>query len=328
MRSEWGDSRVPIMQSQSYGEARTSLMDIRSQVEALGDSLDWSQLTPNAPSATDLLPAEVSGKDLATIYDVITAMPGFSGGALDDKTEILRHHANELIDLGDVGQLSFVDAGQAKAFWRWTRHGKSMALGIEFDSNYVSREGRVSTPSDPNIVPMGAKQYERYSEYSDLRTYARVPVGDHVIRFQEFGEALSSSEALDRSRIEEARVRTRENILRVAPSADIAFSNDELQHERHYLKKEGYDGLFAIDIPIKEVFTGELLGQGHTRTGTEDVDAALKADAVSDEQWLSFAAGNTESKGDAVGYERAAGALGRMLAGRRSSYIPRHAHRK
>jgi hypothetical protein len=300
-----------------YGEVGLGIADVRMQVEALGNGQEWQRLTPNAPSVTDMTPAEVSGADLATVYDAVMAMPGFgeslTGSAVDGKTEVVRHPANQLIDLGNAGQLSFVDAGQSKAVWRWSRGGKSMALGIEFDGNYISREGQVQMPDDPNLIPMGTKSSERYSEFSDLRTYLRIPVGDHFIKLQEFGEAPSTAAQLSHSKVEEAKLRVRGNILRAAPAADMRFTDDELKHGRHYLRKEGYDDLFVIDIPVKEVLSQDQA------IGADDMDTASEA------RWAQFATGDRERRGIPSRHGVAVGALGRVITGRSSADAPRHA---
>jgi hypothetical protein len=239
-------------------EADRNIYGVRASLESFGESYDWRSLAPNASSEADLTPREVSGKDLVAMYDAITSMPGFSESmdsdiTVDGMTGILDHKDNEFVDLGEAGQLSYIDSGQAKSVWRWHRDDKSMAVALEFDANFVSRKEGVNIPTDPRFLAVGSRKYERFFEYSDLRTYARIPAGPHMIKLQELGEPLSVMERTDQARMNGARAAARRNILRAAPTADMSISDGELQHDRHYLKKKGYSNFFAIDIPVKQV---------------------------------------------------------------------------
>lgn len=241
---------------------------VREQLGPLVESAQWQSLEANIPSETDLLPRDLSEKNMLALYDAVTTLPGFSE-ALDPEM-FVKDGANRQIDLGESGQLELVNHGVGKAVWCWKRDGKNIAVGVEFGDVAGTEETPIQIPEDPHLVPLQERQnvkrgdWDHKYEYSDLRTYARIHAdGKHVIRLQEFGEPLPSdgdiategshglapndllrSTAMDRVR------RRIHSAFGVEDWVDIGASDKELRHARHYLGKRGYDGALVIDIPV------------------------------------------------------------------------------
>lgn len=209
----------------------------------------WQNLSPNAPSPNDLLPKELNAAQLAMIGNTFlepsfATDPGLWSGLGDLPADR---------EIAGVGALEKVGSGETKACYRLTtEQGKKMAVLL---MNYGNTLG-LYTPEDPKLSQVSESPTRRLWEYSDLRTYLYIPLGDgRTVKLQEFGEEeFTSGQSMTPGLLWIAGRRALKNIA----SRQKSFiqldthTKPELSHARHYLRKDGQFMPVVIDLPVVE----------------------------------------------------------------------------
>lgn len=206
-------------------------------VEALVASERWRALQPNRLTESDALPADL-GPNVAAIVDAA------AGHAAADATEPVM--------VGD-GRLTPMTSGMAERkvpYTYTTADGKRVAVLV---LPYTPPDGG-GIHEDPNLTLVSDGPTRRVWEYSDLRTYATVPLPDgRSVRFQEHGGTTASDSMPGRipGLAGIARHRALRRIRAIPGVVGIDESTaPELRHGRHVLRKPGHFMPAVIDIPV------------------------------------------------------------------------------
>lgn len=226
-----------------------------SNIEELLRGQAWRSLTPNIyVPGHDLLPRELDGPKVGSLIDVISGDSGLSAFVQGNSVDSVSSQIPQSLTIADVGRLSFVGAGEAKLCYRLEHDGKKMAVIL---GGYDESLG-AQIPADSKLTKIARNPTQTLFEYSDLRTYAVIPLGGvRALKLQEFGEtsesASTSSFGLRTLKAIGARRSAQHYITRTLPQAVTAagsLTRAELQKPQHYLTKPGTGTVAIIDIPV------------------------------------------------------------------------------
>jgi hypothetical protein len=220
------------------------------------DSEKWRSLGPNLYSpGHDLLPQELDTDQVNSLVEAILKDPILASIHIDrNAEEVAAEVSREPIDLDEVGTLTFVGGGEAKVCYCLERDGKKMAVILQ---GYEDKLG-IQIPDDPCLTEINTTPTSRIWEYSDLRTYAMLPlVGDRAIKLQEFGESprrgyMSVLRSLTGTL---ARRSAADYIAQHLPNARLGPNTNtaiELQQPDHLLTKPGHKRGVIIDVPVED----------------------------------------------------------------------------
>lgn len=225
-------------------------------LRAVIDNEKWRSLGPNLYSpGHDLLPQELSADQVDTLVATILKEINFTDTYVEKNAEqIAEEVSREPINLGEIGVLTFVGGGEAKICYCLERDGRKMALLFQ---GYKSDIG-IQIPDDPHLTKVNEVPAQRVWEYSDLRTYAMLPLAhDRAIKLQEFGEPPNNSymSVLNSLTGVIARRAATSYIAQHLPNTQLGpgtNTSNELRQPDHLLNKPGHKRSVIIDVPVVE----------------------------------------------------------------------------
>ncbi|HZM64438.1 MAG TPA: hypothetical protein VFB59_04865 [Candidatus Saccharimonadales bacterium] len=228
-----------------------------ADLEAVTSGETWANLTPNLPTAGDLLPRDLQAEAIETIVDTLLIDEGIATGMRQQISEMdeIAPNAFDHTEIAGVGTLDKVSFGESKICYALTAgNGLKMAVLLRLYGPYSG----IQLPKDPRLSVTRATELRALWEYSDLRAYLHLPLhGGYGISLQELGEQYSRRPKLRQDVIDSAKQRVLTYIQAAPQNFDLTgggvdIIQSELAPKRHYLRKSGHDTPSVIDIPVVE----------------------------------------------------------------------------
>ncbi len=222
------------------------------QLEEMLAGPAWEALTANAPTTEDVVPQALTAEHIGRLVDSMLdpAIVGPVTGGEENQDDWAR--APISIAVPELGTLERIGYGESRICYKLTTNeGRALAVLL---GTYSATEG-LHIPEDPRLTPVAQNLIERVLTYSDLRTYACLPLSDgyNAVFLQEFGGYQSPtgrwSRMLAGASMAAARQRMQEHVAGLSEGR-VTVGQSELVHSRHYLFKPGESRAALIDVPV------------------------------------------------------------------------------